>query len=110
MVVYGSYREGVGVEVEDTRARKPHEIVITNRGIARVTGVVGVESFDSEGFLLQTDYGYLGIRGQDLQLRGLDLEQGMVEMEGRLLDVSYLDDAPGVVGRGQRGLWGRLFA
>lgn len=77
--------------VEETLGTSQHEIVMTNRNTMEVTGVVSVESFDSEEFLLQTDYGYLGIRGQDLHIKNLDLDQGRVSIQGHFLDVSYLD-------------------
>lgn len=68
-----------------------HQITMTNRNTMEVTGVVGVESFDSQEFLLQTECGYVGIRGQELHIKNLDLEQGRVSIEGHFLDVSYLD-------------------
>ncbi len=77
--------------VEESLVAGQHEITMTNRNTMEVTGVVSVESFDSEEFLLQTDYGYLGIRGQDLHIKNLDLEQGRVCIEGHLMDISYLD-------------------
>lgn len=77
--------------VEETLVTGQHEIVMTNRNTVEVTGVVSVESFDSEEFLLQTEYGYLGIRGQDLHIKNLDLERGRVSIEGHLMDISYLD-------------------
>ncbi|MBA4495811.1 sporulation protein YabP [Paenactinomyces guangxiensis] len=64
---------------------------MTNRNTMEVSGVVNVESFDSEEFLLQTDYGYLGIRGQELHIKNLDLDQGRVSIEGHFMDISYLD-------------------
>jgi sporulation protein YabP len=77
--------------VEETFRTSQHEVTMINRNEMTVTGVVSVESFDSEEFLLQTDYGYLGIRGQDLHIKNLDLDQGRVSIEGHFLDVSYLD-------------------
>lgn len=68
-----------------------HEIILTNRNMLEVTGVVSVESFDSEEFLLQTEYGFLGIRGQELHIKSLDLDQGRVSIEGHFIDFSYLD-------------------
>ena len=77
--------------MEETFNQIPHEIVMTNRNTLDVSGVTRVESFDSEEFLLQTDYGYLGIRGQGLHIKTLDLDQGRVSIEGQISDMSYLD-------------------
>ncbi|MXQ54534.1 sporulation protein YabP [Shimazuella alba] len=72
-------------------SNKHHELILTNRNELEVSGVTGIESFDSEEFLLSTEYGYLGIRGQELHLKNLDLEQGIVSIRGQFLDISYLD-------------------
>ncbi len=40
-----------------------HEVVLVGRNTLDVTGVTGVDSFDSEEFLLQTECGYLGNQG-----------------------------------------------
>lgn len=70
---------------------KHHELIMTNRNELEVSGVTGVESFDSEEFLLATDFGYVGIRGQELHLKNLDLDQGIVSIRGQFLDISYID-------------------
>jgi sporulation protein YabP len=94
--------------VEETLNNHHHEIVMTNRNAMEVTGVVSIESFDSEEFLLQTEFGYLGIRGQDLHIKNLDLDQGRVSIEGHIMDVSYLDvHMPGM--EKTRSFLGRLF-
>ncbi|MBA4542437.1 MULTISPECIES: sporulation protein YabP [Thermoactinomyces] len=94
--------------VEDVLAATRHEIVLTNRNTLEVSGVIRVESFDSEEFLLQTDYGYLGIRGQDLHIKNLDLDQGRVSIEGNIIDMSYLDvHMP--ASEKAKSIWGRIF-
>ncbi|AUS07545.1 sporulation protein YabP [Laceyella sacchari] len=93
---------------EDLHGQPRHEIVLTNRNVMEVSGVVRVESFDSEEFLLQTDCGYLGIRGQDLHIKNLDLDQGRVAIEGQIMDMSYLDvHLP--ASEKAKGLLGRIF-
>jgi sporulation protein YabP len=75
--------------VQDTNQH--HELILTNRNELEISGVTGIESFDSEEFLLATHYGYVGIRGQELHLKNLDLEQGIISIRGQFLDISYLD-------------------
>ncbi|SFS86518.1 sporulation protein YabP [Marininema halotolerans] len=69
-----------------------HEVVMTGRNTMDVSGVLGVESFDSEEFLLQTECGYLGIRGNNLHIKNLDLDAGRVSILGEFYEMSYLDD------------------
>ena len=58
--------------VEETYGTR-HDLVMPNRKALEVTGVIRVDSFDSEEFLLNTDCGFLGTRGQDLHIKSLDL-------------------------------------
>ncbi|MGA8943826.1 MAG: sporulation protein YabP [Thermoactinomyces sp.] len=94
--------------MEETFGGHPHEIVMMNRNTLEVSGVTRVESFDSEEFLLQTDYGYLGIRGQDLHIKNLDLDQGRVSIEGHIVDMSYLDASMPAHEKG-KSVWSRIF-
>jgi sporulation protein YabP len=69
-----------------------HDVVMRSRKLLDITGVKQVESFDNEEFLLETVMGFLAIRGQNLQMKNLDVEKGIVSIKGRVFDISYLDD------------------
>jgi len=84
-----------------------HEIILIDRENLQVTGVKDVESFDSEEFLLSTEFGYLNIRGENLHIRNLNLEQGLVSIEGVIIDMGYLND--GYSTEKAKGFFGRLF-
>lgn len=94
--------------VEDTLSSKQHEIMLTNRNTIEITGVTRLESFDREEFLLHTEYGYLGVRGQDLHIKNLDLDLGRISIEGQITDISYLEGADSRVEK-NNSLFGRLF-
>ena len=70
---------------------KRQEIKMLNRKLLEITGVLNVESFDSEEFLLETECGYLVINGKNLHIKNLNLEQGLVAIEGFVNAMSYLD-------------------
>lgn len=93
----------------DERIRKhtKHEIILIDRENLQVTGVKDVESFDSEEFLLSTDFGYLNIRGENLHIKNLDLQQGTVHIEGNIFDMGYLNE--GYSTEKAKGLFGKLF-
>ena len=57
-----------------------------------ITGVKQVESFDNEEFLLETVMGFLSVRGQNLQMKNLDVESGVVSIKGKIMEIIYLDD------------------
>lgn len=85
---------------------KRQEIRMLNRKALEVTGVINVESFDSEEFLLETEFGFLAIKGQNLHIKNLSLEQGLVAIEGTFNELGYID---GHSGEKAKGLFGKLF-
>jgi sporulation protein YabP len=67
------------------------EIKMLNRKLLEISGVINVESFDSEEFLLETECGFLMIKGQNLHIKNLSLEQGLVAIEGTVSELAYVD-------------------
>ncbi|TDF91585.1 sporulation protein YabP [Paenibacillus piri] len=85
---------------------KRQEIKMLNRKLLEVSGVMNVESFDSEEFLLETECGFLMIKGQNLHIKNLSLEQGLVAIEGLVNELAYVDtNSQGK----SKGLWGKIF-
>ncbi|WP_274365909.1 sporulation protein YabP [Paenibacillus thermotolerans] len=72
---------------------KRQEIHLLNRRLLEVSGVLNVDSFDSEEFLLETELGFLNVKGQNLHIKNLNLEQGFVSIEGTVGSLTYLDGA-----------------
>jgi sporulation protein YabP len=85
---------------------KRQEIKMLNRKVMEITGVSKVESFDSEEFLLETEMGFLTVRGQNLHMKHLSLEQGLVAIEGLIHTIAYLD---GAAADKSKGFFGKLF-
>ncbi|WP_226585906.1 sporulation protein YabP [Halobacillus litoralis] len=90
------------------RSQQPveHNVKIWNRRNIEISGVKEVDSFDSEEFLLQTSMGYLVVRGQNLQMKNLDLDAGIVSIKGKMYEMSYLDEHQG---EKAKGLFSKLF-
>nr|WP_239984623.1 sporulation protein YabP [Lentibacillus sediminis] len=65
---------------------------MNNRKNLEITGVKEVDSFDNEEFLLETTMGYLIVRGQNLQMKNLDVGQGVVTIKGKIYELSYVDE------------------
>jgi len=72
--------------------QQDHQLKIDNRKNLELTGVKEVDSFDNEEFLLETVMGYLIVRGQNLQLKNLDVGEGLVTIKGKIYELSYVDD------------------
>lgn len=74
------------------RTTQDHFLKINNRRNIEISGVKEVDSFDNEEFLLETVMGYLIIRGQNLQLKNLDVGEGLVSIKGKIYELSYVDE------------------
>ena len=68
-----------------------HNINITQRRNINLTGVKKIESFDETEFLLQTNMGYMLIKGNSLEIIKLDTYQGDVAIKGKIDSLSYLE-------------------
>lgn len=83
-----------------------HDLVMRGRRTLEITGVKQVESFDNEEFLLETVMGFLAIKGQNLQMKNLDVDKGMVSIKGKIYDLVYLDEQHG---EKAKGFFSKLF-
>ncbi|MUT67688.1 sporulation protein YabP [Paenibacillus sp. NEAU-GSW1] len=91
---------------DQVKGQKRQEVKMLNRKLLELSGVLNVESFDSEEFLLETELGFLTIKGQNLHIKHLNLEQGLVAIEGFVHSLAYLD---GTSTSKSKGLFGKLF-
>ncbi|KEP25189.1 MULTISPECIES: sporulation protein YabP [Bacillus] len=83
-----------------------HNVTMRSRKHLDITGVKQVESFDNEEFLLETVMGILAIRGENLQMKNLDVEKGVVSIKGRVFDLIYVDEQHG---EKAKGFFSKLF-
>lgn len=68
-----------------------HNINIIERHNITITGVIKIESFDSEEFLLETTLGPLGLKGRELEIIKLDTYEGIITIKGIIDGFTYLD-------------------
>ena len=88
------------------RAPQEHNVRMNNRKEMEISGVKEVDSFDNEEFLLETVMGYMIIRGQNLQLKNLDVGSGAVSIKGKIYELSYVD---GESQEKAKGFFSKLF-
>ena len=84
---------------------KEQNIVIQNREKAVITGVEDIHSFDDELVIVQTDLGILTIKGENLKMNKLNLENNELIIEGRTSAIAYSDAAQ----KKKQGLMNKLF-
>jgi len=68
-----------------------HNVNITSRKNINITGVKKIDNFDENEFLLETNMGYLLIKGSNLEIIKLDTYQGDVSIKGKIDSLSYLE-------------------
>ena len=69
-----------------------HNITINTRKSINITGVKKIENFDESEFLLETNMGYLMIKGTNLEIIKLDTYQGDVSIKGKIDSLNYLEN------------------
>lgn len=82
-----------------------HQVVLVEREEMTVDGVTNLGSFDEQEIVMETEQGLLTVRGEDLNIKQLNLEAGNLVVEGLVKEVSYDDEGRGKKGK---GLLGRL--
>lgn len=70
---------------------KEQNIVIQNREKTVVTGVDDIISFDDELVIVQTDLGLLTIKGEELKMNKLNLDNNELIIEGKTSAIAYSD-------------------
>ena len=80
-----------------------HALTLTGRERLVISGVENVKGFDEETVLLHTCQGDLIVRGEQLHVERIDLEQGRLEVQGHVRELCYQTDS------GAQSLWTRLF-
>lgn len=99
-------RPGGGVYgTTEGRPTGSHSLQVINREQVMVSGVTAVDAFDEEEILLETELGGLTLRGEELQIRQLDLESGKFAVEGYITSLIYTAPRQG----GRRSPKGRSF-
>ncbi len=83
-----------------------HKITLTNREMLDVNGVINVEKFTDEDIILETNQEILNIKGEKMYMKQLDLDAGVIVVEGIFKALTYHEGSIG--GKKGKGLLGRL--
>ena len=92
----------------DDRKRAPsrHSIQLDRRENITVTGVIDVISFDEESVIAESEMGIIIIKGGNLHVKRINLENGELVVAGEIDGLTY--ENPGM-GTKSKTLIGRLF-
>ena len=93
---------------EEKKLRSPsrHAINVVRRENLTATGVLDVISFDEESIIAETELGMMIIKGINLHVNRLNLENGELAVDGEVSGISY--EEQGTYTKGGKSLLGKL--
>lgn len=91
----------------DERKAGRHRLIIEQREDTTIEGVSEVISFDEESVVCETIMGTMVIKGHELHIEKLNLEQGVLAIVGEVESLEYGDE--NAFTRASGGLLGRIF-
>lgn len=88
-----------GIRVTDGRIEfKNQNILVENRSKVTITGVEQVESFNDNTIILTTVKGGIVIKGENLNVGKLNIDNGNINIEGNINGINYSDKSLGQKG------------
>lgn len=91
--------------MEDKKNMGPQNVIMENREKLTLTGVVDIHSFDDELVLVETSQGILTVKGNDLKMNKLNLDNNELVVEGRISALVYSETEIAKKG----GMFGKIF-
>lgn len=88
------------------KTAKGHRLVMVNRALIELSGVRKVQSFDPKEIVLETELGLLSVKGDQLGIKLLNLEEGLVDLEGSVDALIYHRNSGS---NSRRGFLNRVF-
>ncbi|HEX3047906.1 MAG TPA: sporulation protein YabP [Bacillota bacterium] len=83
----------------------PHQLTLVNRNQMNLDGVTDLGSYDQEQIILETNCGVMEIKGEQLHIQQLSLEQGKVIIAGEIYSLTYTDQN---LAQKNKGFFGKL--
>jgi sporulation protein YabP len=78
-----------------------HSLNLANRQHMDLTGVTNVITFDEEEIVLATNMGYLSIVGEQLHINMLNLDEGLVAIQGSVNNIGYKPQGTDIKSKGK---------
>ena len=95
------------MEEKKVQKTKTHNILLENRKKLIISGVLDVDSFNDEYVLIHTELGFLLIRGFDLRIKKLSLENADISVDGNISALEYTEDD--IKKDNKNSFWSKLF-
>lgn len=93
----------------ETRENATYQLILTNREYLQANGIMEVESFDENVIVAASKLGPLTIKGHNLHITQLNLEEGKMSIDGVVDNIQYHPNKKGSTGIKGKGIMERLF-
>lgn len=80
-----------------------HQVTLLDREELHIDGVASLGSYDEKEIAMDTEQGTLQVRGERLNVKQLNLEEGKISIEGNIKGIFYEEPH-----KERRGLLNRL--
>nr|WP_092073662.1 sporulation protein YabP [Dendrosporobacter quercicolus]NSL47980.1 sporulation protein YabP [Dendrosporobacter quercicolus DSM 1736]SDM65118.1 sporulation protein YqfC/sporulation protein YabP,TIGR02892 [Dendrosporobacter quercicolus] len=80
-----------------------HQLTLVDREELNVDGVISLGSYDEKEVVMETEQGMMLVRGDGLNIKQLNLDQGNIIIDGIIKAISYEE-----AGQSKKGLLNRL--
>lgn len=71
--------------------QKKQNLVLRNQTELELTGIIKLLSMNNNEFIVQTNFGDVFIKGDNLEMKQLDTEKGIIWINGKIIGFEYLD-------------------
>lgn len=91
----------------EEKLNKKHSLSLIEREKLILSGVREVFSFDEQLIEIETSRGYLDIRGSDLHIIKMNIDEGELAIEGTISEMTYHDSEG--IGKKKNSIMSKLF-
>ncbi|NLO76542.1 MAG: sporulation protein YabP [Clostridia bacterium] len=95
--------------MENNKDTPLYQLLLQNRELLQVNGVIEVESFDEKQVIAVSKLGPLVVKGEALHITQLNLEEGQLMLEGAINSFEYVEDKKAKMRAKGKGVMSRLF-
>ena len=92
-------------KIKEISTNLSHSFSVSERKNIIITGIIKIDSFDKEEFLIETVQGFMHIKGEELEVVKLDTYQGNITIKGKIDLVEYIDE----VNKKESSIFNKLF-
>ncbi len=79
-------------ERNQTNINVMQNVVLENREKLNITGINDILSFDDQVVILSTELGMLTVKGTNLKINKLNIDESEVKIEGNISSINYSGD------------------